>query len=209
MSRLIAFGCSYTYGHGLPDCTDETGLGAGNQPSQFAWPKLLADKLDLDILNMSKPGAGNTEILWKILNFKFDPDDFCVIMWSYFIRAEYYRYAYNSEGTRIPMDVYNPKLLEDARVFDEHNKIVNLLAMSHASYYLEKLGITSYACTGPIGFGLVSGIPEHIQISNLDSKFPYMGLVCDNAADNAHPGIKSHVRIAEKLYENIKTNVLY
>ena len=45
MDRLVAFGCSYTYGHGLPDCIMAKGR-AGKRPSKFAWPYLLAKKLD-------------------------------------------------------------------------------------------------------------------------------------------------------------------
>ena len=50
--KLVTFGCSYTYGHGLPDCIMAKGR-AGKRPSKFAWPYLLAKKLDMSVFFFS------------------------------------------------------------------------------------------------------------------------------------------------------------
>lgn len=82
MSRLIAFGCSHTYGVGLSDCWDGKGVG-DLPPSKLAWPQLLANKLNLECINNSNYGASNREIWWHIINFPFDKTDKIVVQWSY------------------------------------------------------------------------------------------------------------------------------
>lgn len=209
MTRLVAFGCSLTYGHGLPDCA--VGSGAGLEPSSFAWPKLLADKLNATSVNMSQPGSGNTEILWRLLNFNFQPDDICVIMWSYFIRAEYYRYLYDGNGVRIDNDKYDPRALEEEPMFTENNNIKNLLAMSHAAYHLNYIGIKSYACVGSYPrdkrnvkpWDIDFSVPNSINILNLDLTFYSNEYTIDKALDGKHPGVRSHERIAEGIYKKI------
>lgn len=81
MNRLVAFGCSFTYGDELPNCASDT-----NNPSKHAWPQLAADMLGLECVNQSMSGIGNKHILYNILSFEFDPTDTVAIMWSYFNR---------------------------------------------------------------------------------------------------------------------------
>ena len=210
MARLIAFGCSFTYGHGLPDCA--IGNDAGPEPSQHSWPALLADKLGRSVVNMSRPGSGNTEILWKLINFDFEPDDLCVIMWSYFTRSEFYVFTEDPKGFRIKEDKNNPRFYLNEDMFLQHNIIANLLTMDHAARYLEDLNIKSYAIIGPkrvdnklkVGSGNFY-FREHdkINISNLDLSFDLTQCIEDAGLDGCHPGIKSHRRIAKTLYERI------
>jgi hypothetical protein len=68
--RLVTFGCSFTYGQGLPDCP--TGVEA---PSQYSWPYLLSSQLDRQLVNRGIPGASNLQILNEILNFEFEETD--------------------------------------------------------------------------------------------------------------------------------------
>lgn len=218
MPRVVAFGCSFTYGHGLPDCYDGK-IGCGPNPSNFAWPRLLANKLGYTFANMGKGGSGNTEILWRLLNFNFEVDDVCVIMWSYFDRSNFFRYSNDITGKRIER---NHRLLDEEKsVFDENNNITNLLAMSHAAYYLDSLNISSYACVGAYRVDQVAlGDRENIQIdefdfishdrikiANLDLSFNMISHVVDAALDGKHPGIRSHQLIAERLYNNL--NVIH
>lgn len=209
MSRLVAFGCSYTYGHGLPDCT--VGNHAGPEPSNFAWPSLLAKKIGRTVVNMSKPGAGNTEMLWKLINFDFQPDDICIIVWSYFTRSEFYMYT-DSGGFTIHEDKDNPRFYQNEDLFLEHNMISNLLTMDHAARYLNDLNIKSYAYIGPgctsdknnLRSGSLYFKPhDRINVSNLDLSVSLYKCVVDQGLDGRHPGIKSHQLIAETLYERI------
>lgn len=81
--RLLSFGCSYTYGHGLVDCYNKKTGAAGETPSKHAWPQLVATALELDCVNLSKPGASNKEIWWTITKQKYLSTDTVVILWSY------------------------------------------------------------------------------------------------------------------------------
>jgi len=90
MSRLIAFGCNHTYGHGLPDCFDPIANTPRLIPSRIAWPHVLGSLLNLPrtITNVKtcSPDASNTEILYKILNFKYRPGDVVVVLWTHLLR---------------------------------------------------------------------------------------------------------------------------
>jgi hypothetical protein len=81
MSRLLAFGCSFTYGHGLEDCA--TGDWQKDGPSKFGWPSLLAKKLDLEVVNKSRSGSSNKEIWNTILETEILPTDLIFINWTY------------------------------------------------------------------------------------------------------------------------------
>ena len=77
MDRLVAFGCSLTQGQYLPD-NYKTDIS-----SKFSWPQLLSNKLNLECINLGKGGASSKEILYKIINFDFNKNDFAVILWSH------------------------------------------------------------------------------------------------------------------------------
>jgi len=76
--RLLAIGCSYTslywtHKHGFP-----------------VWPQLLAEKLDMDCINLGANGAGNTHISGQLFDSIVEEKfDFIVIMWSEFQRMDF------------------------------------------------------------------------------------------------------------------------
>jgi lysophospholipase L1-like esterase len=73
--RILAFGCSHTYGWGLSKNTDE--------PSQHAWPNVLAKMVKFPVLNFSKPGASNKFIWHSLMNTNIKDDDIVLVMWTY------------------------------------------------------------------------------------------------------------------------------
>ena len=80
--RLITFGCSNTYGHGLPDCHVPPNE-AGPNPSKVAWPQLLAGRRQLECINLSWPGGSNKLMWWKTVNFEFEPTDVVIYYATY------------------------------------------------------------------------------------------------------------------------------
>jgi hypothetical protein len=55
VSRLITHGCSFTYGEELQD------------PSVSSWPSLLANQLDVELVNLAKPAYSNDAILQDLV----------------------------------------------------------------------------------------------------------------------------------------------
>jgi hypothetical protein len=50
ITHLVVNGCSWTYCQGLED------------PKNQGWPKLLADQLGCEVVNLAIPGTGNDTI---------------------------------------------------------------------------------------------------------------------------------------------------
>lgn len=77
MSRLIAFGCSLTQGQALEEDIAY---------SKLAWPFRLAEKMQLECVNQGENGASAKKIWYNILNFKYEPDDTVVVLWTHMDR---------------------------------------------------------------------------------------------------------------------------
>lgn len=88
--RLVAFGCSYTQGIGLNgldytysryyDSPIESVLKV-KSASNDAWPHLLADKLDLECVNLGQGGNSSKFVFQMIREFDFQETDIVVIQW--------------------------------------------------------------------------------------------------------------------------------
>lgn len=200
MSRLIAFGCSYTFGDALPDCTNSY----ISNPSKYAWPNLLKKRLNADeVVNNGLSGAGNLEILWNILNFNFQPTDICIIMWSHFSRDHIF-----AETGHVRIN-HNSSLEKHWGVVhtDYDLGIRNWIMIHHADLYLSNLKIKNH-------FYLLGGQPE-IEKQNMPSFINlkhFIDLNFDNedfGSDNSHPGVNSHATMAKKIHKIIKGVVHY
>tara|TARA_B100001287_G_scaffold48173_1_gene37177 strand:- start:731 stop:1495 length:765 start_codon:yes stop_codon:yes gene_type:complete len=90
--RLAVFGCSFTYGHGLPDCIGPDFTGPGEQPSKMGWPNHLKTRLQFTGLdNMAVPGASNKMIADEIVNYEIKEPTVAVILWSNFERKTIFK----------------------------------------------------------------------------------------------------------------------
>lgn len=74
VKRLIAHGCSFTYGEELED------------PSKTSWPALVAKELNIDCNNLAKPGYSNDAIVQDLVKFDPDQDDLVTVGWSSYLR---------------------------------------------------------------------------------------------------------------------------
>ena len=75
--RLIASGCSFTYGQGLAD------------PQTEAWPAVLGKQLGLEVVNLAQCGASNYYIVNSLMDFMItdhQPGDFYICGWSHWSR---------------------------------------------------------------------------------------------------------------------------
>lgn len=200
--RLITFGCSYTYGDALPDCIHSSEC----PPSMYAWPTILGKYLHLKVVNESRPSIGNLEILWKILNFKFDPTDICIVMWSHYTREHLFSEnggePFRMNSTDIP-DKITKHWLNAHTDYDLY--IRNWVYFHHANCYLtQQLSHTFH-------------LTKHIYNSKYEQKMPvfldYSNVInlhfepLDFGADNSHPGIKSHNKLGKELFYKIKDKI--
>jgi hypothetical protein len=190
--RIVSFGCSYTYGHGLEDCLDNDKITQGPNPSKLAYPATLAKHLNCDYINLGKSGNSNKEIWHDILNFNFQQDDIVVITWTYFSR---FCIIKPNSIKRI-----NP-WLEDSKSYymnysNRHDMIIDFYSrLNHVSFYLDTLNIKNYNFV----------IEDPDKETPVWSRTNVLGLfeMLDKADDNCHPGKLSHDKFAEKIYNEV------
>lgn len=109
MPRLVAYGCSFTYGYGLSDCTRRNDQ-PGWKPSKLSYVSLLADKMQLSCVNRSKPGSSNKEIWKKIMSSKHEPDDVIIIGWSFAERTMFKGKQFLVSNERKDVQLYYDRL---------------------------------------------------------------------------------------------------
>jgi len=211
MNRLIVFGCSYTYGHGLQDCIASNGSGPGLYPSKFAWPQLVANVANLECINQSDPGSSNQQILWQIERFNFEVNDTVIIHWSFCNRAMYR--TIKNDIVKIMPHYSKSKGLVLAKKYYALENELNMydktrIFLNYANYKLKNIGIKKIINFSPI---LEPNMEQIITNLNLqyDFKTDDINLVhyhkknlfpdADTALDNSHPGPKTHQRFAEYI----------
>ena len=197
MSRLVAFGCSYTFGVGLPDIYPRT----SGLPSDMAWPNLLGQQLNFEVCNLSSGGSGNSEILNKILQTDFEPDDLVIIMWSHFVRFDHFvcdnsNYIGEREWTW-ERDVLVKSNLQ------WHNAYKNYLTFHHAAMYLQYKRLKNMSFIAFAKDYEKYPKPNYLTIPNL---YEIIGYHQDKALDN-HFGVKSHKVLADILYNKLKNEL--
>lgn len=209
MTRLVAFGCSYTYGQGLPDCFIKLPgprwfHGPGVQASKYAWPSLVADKLGLKCANISRPGASNLEILHKILNFQFEKDDTVFVMWSFYDRD----LLFLSRKEELPIITGS-----DEPIFEHwlqvHGDIDNRkrawLYIYTAYLHLKKLNLKFYflnACHDRLFMSLK---PEYASdVKFLNANLHALARSYPKALDEMHPGIGANIVLTHRILSEVK-----
>jgi len=200
MSRLITFGCSMTYGHGLADCLQNDN-GPGYVSSKFAWPEHLGRYLEKDVINKSKPGASNLEILYHILNFEFDQDDIVVILWSFPSRDLIFNEPtpeYTFEYT--PVGAWQNSALSRSwlETHTDHDLLVRTwLNIHHTEQYLENITIKNNSFI--LEHDIYGQCPDYIRFKNLSNSTIIDRT--DIAFDGTHPGPIAHQRMADKIFK--------
>lgn len=195
--RLISFGCSFTFGQGLPDCYVTATNKPGILPSKFAWPQLLSNKLMLQCINLSEPGSSNKEILHKLLNFKFENDDIVVIMWSF---PDRWCTISESGINRLQLE---ENIVAFDRVFTEYDLEFDLIYRANfAKLFLDRLNVKNYHLCVNTDFCKVADTLSWNLVSFDDINMCNIKLTVPPALDldNPHPGIEAHKIVADRLY---------
>jgi hypothetical protein len=194
MPRLVVFGCSFVYGHGLPDCHQPPNLH-GPVPSKMGWPSILAEKLGYECINKSVPGAGNFEIMVRLFDTVLEPDDLVIIGYSYFERYDRYRMIDKiGNGCCIAENTQQHKNMVvnmfGSTNYKEKNYWDNWLAIQHCELFLKRKNIRY------LGFHNIEGHMREIKPVNLVTLENFWDkgqlVKIDLALDNRHPGIESN-----------------
>ena len=222
---ILAIGDSFTYGSELPDRPMNYSVTTHLPPSKFAWPSLLAKKLNTQVDNLSLPGASNSrtfrlatttlvknkyDILlcgWSELSrldIKYQDRDFPVTVNSgkWFQKElpwidDYYRLSYNENHAA---ETWLAQLITLQDFFKYNNQRYLFCSM-------QGLGILP----GFLGVETITKFTEFA--SRIDQKYyidwPNGGMV-DWMADcpkgpGGHPLELGHERIADKIYEHIRS----
>jgi len=203
MNRLITFGCSLAYGHGLSDCFKWQNNEPGDVASELAFPALIAKRLKLDNFNLSRPGASNKEIWNKAINFAYETTDTVIVHWSYPDRT----IIYNDNGTEtyiapwqdnIESSLFYKHFHSDIEAYndfylrlDQLNHFYKMFKIN-ARFFVPK---RSYYRPGP------KWCLGHIMHYSIDE----MAHSANNfALDGIHPGRKTHYDYANQLLTILK-----
>lgn len=87
MEQIVAYGCSHTYGHGLPDCYDPVNHAPGPAPSKLGWVAQLGNLTGLPVFNYSDPGASIKEVTLRALKFPPKTNSIVLVHWPHFSRT--------------------------------------------------------------------------------------------------------------------------
>ena len=189
-TRLLAFGCSHTFGTGLPD--------SDHVPSKVAFPNLVAEKLGIECINNSQPGASNKEIWHTIMtcqNINTEdillihwtlPDRSCIIKTDKIIRFQawnndklnnfYFKHMHSVSDSIIDTN------LRMQHIYDNfsNNKQYHLIALR--SHYLKSEW---------------NNVPLlDTDIYDMYGKYPL-------AEDRCHIGVAGHMKFSEIIYNKI------
>jgi hypothetical protein len=193
-NRLIAFGCSFTFGVGLPDCFKHQ--GAEKIPSKLGWVQILADKMNLTAHNMSKPGSSNLEILDNILKFKFEESDIVVVMWTMPTRELYLRRFPVKKD--LQMGPWNTDSISKRWIesLDDHDQGVKSWINAHHADLVLKQNNVKYLHIPCFPKAWDPHKPDYINIDNMDMT----GLIKVDEGLDPHPGIESNKLTADKIF---------
>jgi hypothetical protein len=191
--RLVTFGCSFTYGQGLPDCP--TGVEA---PSQYSWPCLLSTQLDRQLVNRGIPGASNLQILNEILNFEFEETDLVIVMWSLIDRDTiFFKRVFSKGNLLIKVGVWTKNIIAKRylKQLDIHDqKLKSWFYIHHADLYFKNKKVEYMHYPAVVG-ELTDCKPNFIKVDNMHQDGVSW---IDTTADN-HPGIESNKETAKRI----------
>ena len=207
MSRLIGFGCSFTYGHGLIDCFDPP-FDPGKKASEYSWVGCLSRQLKIPSINLARPGSSNLEILYRILNFKFEPNDIAVILWTDIARDLIWKKEPDYPGDLEFQPIGSWMTLDNDKIdysawLSLHSDIDLIIrtwfCVHHAECFLENRGIKNLSFFINTK-EMFDNVPEYITTKNV-SKLDASSLLFTNdlALDSRHPGPQAHNKFAEYI----------
>lgn len=197
MSRLVAFGCSFTRGTALDDVWDfKNNCSIFPQSSKYAWPQLIADSLGVECVNLGKGGYSNKAIWHTIVNFNFNYDDIIFIHWSYLDRYHHYEDKNNEHI----IDIRGNSSRDKAFFKYLHSDYDMLNDMYMRINHIDSLlyGKTRYhlQIEPTIELEWNNTKIQKIYLNDYKIKYP-------RANDGSHPGILAHQDFANSILQTL------
>ena len=222
MPKLIACGCSNTYGHGLKDISipDKKGqinysLGA----SKLAWPDRLADMLGYECVNLALPASPNKLIAYRLTEVEdIQPDDIVVFMWTFLPRQCILPNINPNTVIKNSRDILFLRRDQtntnrayhaskgwtewEARYSNDYNLLnENMTWVASGNHFAKSktMNVYNYSING----GAMLPMQKKYAVNIIDDvgRYAYNPPL---ALDNAHPGEAAHLRIAQQIYDDIK-----
>lgn len=230
-TRLLAYGCSNTFGEGLDDIWHhDPSLKYGSNsenPSRYAWPRELGKLMNFDeVHNHAEGGASNKKIWLNILQTKIDPiTDTVVVQWTFVARWTIF-YDDGSSERFLPNDIDNregkirmSKGMALQKIKDEktnrtedwyvnfHSDIDAILdtycRISHIKHYLDSKGVRNFHFINDKRWAWQS------DSQLIDPKICKCLLFKKEhgvALDGMHPSRKAHKKYAQAIYEHMRSS---
>ena len=208
--RLIVTGCSQTYGHCLPDCYIQDpncvdGLGIAPQPSKMAFAQLIGDYLKMEVHNLSYPGGSNRNMWYELMNFKYEPTDKVVCVWTFPQRDVYIRRDVKTHVGNWPSVDPLCKAYQRIIAISNSDEDLELRSFEHIDHSHR---VISPQVNRILHYKLDRNTFEQIPTwasfkfqNAIDCIVPFETI--DFAIDEKHYGIESHKRIARQMIQDL------
>jgi hypothetical protein len=200
------FGCSYTFGVGVPN--------------EYIYTNLLNDNLGETICNFGIPGAG----IQKITKAFISINSFYQLKKAIFVLPSLYRHEFirsKNEVIEVLDLIHNYRTEEnlfqciyenfdDVTFLNEYYKNLNLIRYNAKIYGTEITFLTwcgkTFDLDRNFNINFIKDKINFIEVNEMNGVESNKIKVNDFARDGSHPGIRSHKQTFEKIY-NILKNV--
>jgi hypothetical protein len=124
IKKIVAYGCSHTYGHGLGD-EIRSGTESNEQASKSSWPNHIFQ--NFDVVNLASNGNNNEAIYRHLLNTIEDhkENSLVAVMFSYIERLQKFRsgHVLHVTPSSITFDHSNPiDCLLNSKIIDKREQ---------------------------------------------------------------------------------------
>lgn len=217
---IITFGCSNTFGQGLPDVDDW--LSPNSKPSEYAWPAMLGKFMKRDVKNLSICGSSNKSIWREVTDYPFKKKDVAIILWTFFYRTSILRKDRDNTLRILPGYTYEKNKFSDMNLrrlnknyykhfYDEFNlSMESWLAINHTKFYLDSKGIQNFHFTFELP--IIDRPTEPVFILDSAPEWNAVDLevipfIRDFGNDNEHPGVKAHTKFSLDIANRLKGRI--
>lgn len=199
MERLIAFGCSLTFGHGLSDCFVAPDA-PGKTCSKLAWPAIVSRFLDKECVNLASPGASNKKIWYNIINYDFKESDVVFILWTYLER-----YSVIRKKNILDIGPWSEESYYKNYYDELDSVIMTKLFVEHANSFLRSRNVKVYNLV-PDKKSLKVLQFTGQEAMHIPSYLAELRNIYPPALDNTHPGLECHETYAKEILDYLNVD---